>query len=89
MADLMRAIRDGIVEKTEGTRKLTFGGETKLYPVYSIPLDLPYFNNKNDRIATWIEEYRFTHDGQEVDRSDIEAYSAWVEDFIVKSNPEP
>lgn len=88
MADLMRAIRDGIVEKTEGTRKLTFGGETKLYPVYSIPLDLPYFNNKNDRIATWIEEYRFTHDGQEVDRSDIEAYNAWVEDFIVKSNPE-
>lgn len=85
---LKEGIDSGRVEKTELMRKLTIGGRTKAYPVYRVPLELLYYNNQNDRIATWIEEYRSDHDGQEIDRADIERYNAWIERFIVDSNPE-
>ena len=46
-----------LVEKTNLTRKLTLGGVTKAYPVYRVRLDLLYYNDQNDRIATWVSEY--------------------------------
>ena len=85
---LKEGIASGRVEKTELMRKLTIGGRTKAYPVYRVPLDMLYYNNQNDRIATWIEEYRSEHEGQEIDRSDIGRYNEWIERFIVSSNPE-
>ena len=47
-----------LVEQTNLSRKLTLGGVTKAYPVYRVRLDLLYFNDQNDRIATWITQYK-------------------------------
>lgn len=78
----------GLVERTEMTRKLTIAGKTKLYPVYRVRLDALFYNDQNDRIATWLEEYRSEHNGQDISRDDIEAYNDQIEKFIVASNPE-
>ena len=52
-------IRDeSIVSKTTLTRKLTLGGVTKAYPVYKVHLDYLFYNDQNDRIATWITQYK-------------------------------
>ena len=45
------------VIKTCGSKKLTINGKTSLYPVYKIKLDLLYYNDQNDRIATYISKY--------------------------------
>ena len=78
----------GLVERTEMTRKLTIAGKTKPYPVYRVRLDALFYNDQNDRIATWLEEYRSEHNGQDISRDDIEAYNDQIEKFIVASNPE-
>ncbi len=76
-----------VVEKTTLTRKLTIDGITKAYPVYKIRLDALFYNDQNDRIATWISQYK-SQNGQAPDLSDREAYNAVIEQFIVESNPE-
>ena len=41
-----------LVQKTDLTRKITYGGKTVAYPVYRVRLDALYYNDQNDRIAT-------------------------------------
>ena len=88
----MHLLKDGIenhtVEKTALTRKLTVDGLTKAYPVYKIRLDHLYYNDQNDRIATWISKYKNEHNGQMPDVSDREAYNAIIEQFVIESNPD-
>ena len=88
----MNLLKDGIaqhtVEKTTLTRKLTLDGLTKAYPVYKVRLDQLFYNEQNDRIATWISQYRAQHDGHTPDASDREHYNAVIEKFIVDSNPD-
>lgn len=88
----MNLLKDGIaqhtVEKTTLTRKLTLDGLTKAYPVYKVRLDQLFYNEQNDRIATWISQYRAQHDGHAPDASDLEHYNAVIEKFIVDSNPD-
>ncbi len=88
----MNLLKDGIaqhaVEKTTLTRKLTLDGLTKAYPVYKVRLDQLFYNEQNDRIATWISQYRAQHDGHAPDASDREHYNAVIEKFIVDSNPD-
>lgn len=88
----MNLLKDGIaqhtVEKTTLTRKLTLDGLTKAYPVYKVRLDQLFYNEQNDRIATWISQYRAEHDGHAPDASDREHYNAVIEKFIVDSNPD-
>ena len=85
---LIEGIAQHAVVKTAMTRKLTVDGLTKAYPVYKIRLDWLFYNDQNDRIATWISQYRTQHDGQAPDSSDREAYNAIIEKFIVESNPD-
>ena len=85
---LSEGIAQHAVVKTAMTRKLTVDGLTKAYPVYKIRLDWLFYNDQNDRIATWISQYRSQHDGQAPDSSDREAYNAIIEKFIVESNPD-
>ena len=85
---LIEGIAQHAVVKTAMTRKLTVDGLTKAYPVYKIHLDWLFYNDQNDRIATWISQYRAQHDGQAPDSSDREAYNAIIEKFIVESNPD-
>lgn len=56
--DLMTLIRTKKIYKTKYTRKVTFDGKTEIYPVYRVRLDALYYNDQNDRIATWISRYR-------------------------------
>ena len=57
----------------------------KLYPIYRVRLELLYYNDQNDRIATWISQYKSEQGG--FHNLSKEAYNAVIEDFIIKSNP--
>ena len=88
----MNLLKDGITQqavvKTAQTRKLTVDGLTKAYPVYKVRLDWLFYNDQNDRIATWISQYKAQHDGKAPDSTDREAYNTIIEQFIVDSNAE-
>lgn len=88
----MNLLKEGILQqavvKTTLTRKLTVDGLTKPYPVYKVRLDWLFYNDQNDRIATWISQYKAQHDGKAPNSSDKEAYNAIIEQFIVESNPD-
>lgn len=88
----MNLLKDGIVQhaviKTVQTRKLNVDGLTKPYPVYKVRLDWLFYNDQNDRIATWISQYKAQHDGKAPDISDRENYNKIIEQFIVESNPD-
>lgn len=76
-----------LVEKTNLTRKLTLGGVTKAYPVYRVRLDLLYYNDQNDRIATWITQYKSDPENAAFDTLDREQYNKTIEGFVIASNP--
>ena len=88
----MNLLKEGIelhtVQKTALTRKLTVDGITKPYPVYKIRLDQLYYNDQNDRIATWISKYKNEHNGQMPDIADRDAFNGIIEQFIIESNPD-
>ena len=88
----MNLLKEGIekkaVIKTEQKRKLTIDGLTEVYPVYKVKLDVLFYNDKNDRIATWISKYKAEHDGKTPDLADREKYNNIIEEFIVESNPD-
>ena len=86
--DLEELQGQGAIIQTVQTRKLTIDGHTHLYPVFKVRLDLLFYNDQNDRIATWISHYKSEHNGNVPDRSDREAYNRIIEEFIVSSNPE-
>ena len=88
----MNILKEGIeqqaVQKTAMTRKLTVDGITKAYPVYKVRLDWLFYNDQNDRIATWISQYKSQHDGHAPYVTDRAAYNNIIEQFIVESNPD-
>ena len=73
---------------TDFTKKLTIDGETKSYMVYKIPLDLLYYNDQNDRIATWLSQYKDENKISYLDKSNLERYNHIIHKFITESNPE-
>lgn len=85
---LKEGIEQGVVIKTEMTTKLTIGGITNTYPIYQIRLDYLYYNDQNDRIATWISQYKNDNAIAEIDKSDKASYNDIVHKFIVDSNPD-
>lgn len=76
-----------VISKTTLSRKLTLGGVTKAYPVYRVRLDYLFYNDQNDRIATWITQYK--NDKSNVAFSELtrEEYNKIIERFIIDSNP--
>lgn len=88
----MNLLKEGIAQqavvKTTLTRKLTVDGLTKAYPVYKVRLDWLFYNDQNDRIATWISQYKAQHEGKAPDSTDKESYNGIIENFIVESNPD-
>ncbi len=77
-----------IVQKTTLTRKVTYGGKTVVYPVYRVRLDALYYNDQNDRIATWISRYE-SENGEDALRTlNVEIYNRIIENFICESNME-
>lgn len=88
MVDLMELVGNPeLVQPTNYTRKLTLHGKTEPHYVYRIKLDLLYYNDKNDRIATWINKYESEH-GPLKREDDMEGYNSIIQEFIKESNPE-
>ena len=76
-----------IISKTSLSRKLTIGGITKAYPVYRVRIDQLYYNDQNDRIATWITQYKNDVDNISFSELSREEYNKIIEKFIIDSNP--
>ena len=76
------------VQKTTLTRKVTYGGKTVVYPVYKVRLDRLFFNDQNDRIATWISEYESENGEGSLSGLSKDIYNRIIENFVVESNPE-
>lgn len=88
----MNLLQDGIVKgtvlKTDRAVKMTVDGLTDTYPIYQIRLDNLYFNDQNDRIATWISQYKSDNRVDTFDMDNLEYYNDVIQDFITKSNPD-
>ena len=88
----MNLLTEGIIEKnvikTHLNKQLRIDNHTSTYEVYDIRLDCLFFNDQNDRIATWMSKYKADHNGEFVDMSDLEKYNQTIEDFVVASNPQ-
>ncbi len=76
----------GFVQPTNLTKKLTLNGETKAYPIYRVRLDKLFFNDQNDRIATWINQYK-SEKGKDAFKVTMQEYNNIIENFIIQSNP--
>ncbi len=76
-----------IIQKTGQTRKLNIGGINGVYPIYRIRLDALYYNDKNDRIASWLSKYKADNNIEDLDISDREPYNAIIEKLVSDSNP--
>ncbi len=78
-------VADGIF-KTKETRKINIDNHAQIYPVYKIKLDNLFYNDQNDRIATWIAQYKTDNNIDNFNFDDIEKYNNIIESFIVESN---
>lgn len=84
---LQDGVREGYIIPTDVTRKITMDGVTKVYQVYKIKLSCLYYNDQNDRIATWISKYKADNALECFDISDREKYNSVIQQFIIDSNP--
>ncbi|MDT0672641.1 ParB/RepB/Spo0J family partition protein [Staphylococcus chromogenes] len=72
--------------KTDVSTKLTVDGITSTYSVYKVKLDKLYYNDQNDRIATWISKYKADNELTEFNLSNLEEYNNVIGDFIKRSD---
>ena len=82
--DLNELIKNGNIEKTTLTKRLTIGGETKDYPVYKFPLEYLYYNDQNGRINTVYHQYISNH-GKLTPEIGDSKYNEIFEKFIFES----
>ena len=83
---LNEGLTNKVVELAGHDKKLTINGITKTYPVYKIRLDVLYYNDKNDRIATWISKYKAENNTQSFNTFERENYNDKIQEFIEDSN---
>ncbi len=84
---LTEGVKEGFVVPTDITRKLTINGVTNVYQVYRIKLSCLYYNDQNDRIASWISKYKDDNGSGSLDLSQRDAYNDVIQQFIIDSNP--
>ncbi|MDY0214436.1 MAG: hypothetical protein RBS24_02795 [Bacilli bacterium] len=65
------------------TKKLTFKGETKVFDVYKVPIDMLFYNDLNGRIATFISQY--ASEGKDITSLDNKTYNETIAEFIKNS----
>lgn len=85
---LLQYVGTEYVQETTLTRKVTYAGKTVVYPVYRVRLDCLYYNDQNDRIATWINHYESENGEDSLYAIDISIYNNIIENFIYESNPD-
>ncbi len=87
----MNLLKDGLglgaIIETQQSRKITIDGHTDVYKVYKVKLDYLFYNDQNDRIATWISQYKADNNVNKMDMSNMKQYNSIIHDFITKSNP--
>lgn len=76
------------VQATTLTKRINFNGKTEVYPVYRVRLDRLYYNDQNDRIATWVKNYESENGGGSLDGINRDTYNLIIENFIYESNPD-
>lgn len=84
---LLKKVGTDKVQRTIQTRKVTYGGKTEIYPVYKVKLDELYYNDQNDRIATWISRYEAENGEDTLRALDTKGFNDIIESFIIDSNP--
>lgn len=85
---LLKLVGTDTVQPTTLTRKVTYAGKTVVYPVYKVRLDALYFNDQNDRIATWITQYESENGKDSLSSLNTDIYNRIIENFVTDSNPE-
>ncbi|MBQ3068754.1 MAG: hypothetical protein IJD01_02265 [Clostridia bacterium] len=85
---LLSLVGTEAVERTQLTRKITYGGRTVTYPVYRVRLDHLFYNDQNDRIATWISQYEAVNGADSLTALDRVDYNRIIEQFVYDSNEE-
>ena len=85
---LTEGISIGAVLKTDRATKMTVDGLTDTYPIYQVRLEHLYFNDQNDRIATWISQYKAENGLSSISMDDMDCYNNIIQSFITKSNPD-
>ena len=81
--NLFEKIGNGEI-KLEGSKKLKIVNE-ELNEIYKIPLKYLYYNDQNDRIATFVSEYE-SDNNIKIKDLDEESRNIVIEDFISKSD---
>lgn len=71
--------------KTDLKTNIILDGKQVTMDVYNIPLEYLYYNDQNDRIATFISQYE--SENNQLNRGDREQYNEIMHEFIRKSNP--
>lgn len=83
--DLDYLTEQKIIEKTKLTKRLTIGGDTKIYDVYKIPLEYLYFNDQNGRINTAYHQY-IAKNGKLTPERGESTYNKKFEQFIYEAD---
>ncbi len=79
--DLTKLI--GSLEK-DGTKTMHLKGTKKNMDVYKIPLNYLYYNDQNDRIATWVNKFESEHSS--ITNLEKEAYNDEIQNYIKKAD---
>lgn len=85
---LKDGIENGYVIDSGMKTKMTVDGLTDTYVVYRVKIDYLYFNDQNDRISTWISQYKEENNVKDINKSNIENYNNIIQQFITDSNPD-
>lgn len=68
----------------DGTKKMNLKGTLVNMPIYKIPLDFLYYNDQNDRIATWISKYE--RENNKISDLGRNEYNLTIQDYIIKAD---
>ena len=82
---LEEGIATGNVMPTGRKEKHSIDNVTRDFDIYRIKCDLLFYNDQNDRIATWVSEYNSAQ-GADLLALGRDEYNDIIEDFIVESN---
>lgn len=75
--------KPGVI-KTDAVKKISFGGKLETFSVYRVNLKYLFYNDKNDRVATWMSQ--FVEENGVLNNENLEEYNDVIERFIVNSN---
>ena len=85
---LEKGLGEKFVIETDLTKRLVMDNVAKVYPVYKIRLDKLYYNDQNDRIATWVSQYKTENNVDEINMENLDEYNTIIHNFVTESNRE-